>query len=77
MEPYALYFICFSLFNAGLAYHQNEQNRSAKPQEEEETLALPKDVSKQAEARDFKIEYFIVYILVVSADWLQVGRDSV
>ncbi|KAL9531309.1 Molybdate-anion transporter [Sphaerulina musiva] len=67
MEPYALYFLCLSLFVAGLAYHQKGQDRD----EEDLTLALPKDVSKQAEARRFKREYFTVYFLVVSADWIQ------
>lgn len=70
MEPYALYFLCLSLFVAGLAYHQKGQDRD----EEDLTLALPKDVSKQAEARRFKREYFTVYFLVVSADWIQVSR---
>ena len=68
MEIYGLYFAGLVLFNIVLSYHRHSVNKNSSPKE---SLALPYGDGKHAATR-FQREYFLVYALVVAADWLQV-----
>ena len=70
MELYSIYFAALALFNASLAWYRHLKDKNGEPKE---SLALPAG-SNLSEARRFKIEYFGVFALVVTADWLQVGE---
>ena len=69
MEPYGGYLLALTAFNIALAYHRYY---SDKDDTEEESLALP-GVDGKAAATKFKWQYFGLYALVMTADWLQVS----
>lgn len=67
MEQYGFYFGALALLSFALAYQHHRADKRAAT----ETLTLPAGDGK-ALAREFQLEYFGVYGLVVAADWLQV-----
>ena len=70
MELYRTYLAALVMFNFALAYHRHHLDKDGV---KEESLALPTDDGKTA-ARQFKWQYFGLYSMVMTADWLQVSR---